>query len=95
MQELRGFENLMVDITVHRDRFHTLARAIVDYNLSLVDMWVRTTVDEVFIGDSWGAQDRTLISPLSWCEFFKPYYTERCLVKIGRAPPGSDSSSIN
>ena len=78
MQDLRGFENLMVDMLSHKEQFHHLARAITDYNLKQIHRWSETAVDEVLISDDWGTQRRVMISPPLWEELFQPYYEEMC-----------------
>ncbi|HDN62411.1 MAG TPA: hypothetical protein ENF56_00445 [Candidatus Bathyarchaeota archaeon] len=74
MQALRGFERLMVDIMKRRKEFYTLADQIVKYNLERIKRWLEMDVDEIYLGDDWGTQDDSMVSPKVWREMFKPYY---------------------
>ena len=51
MQELRGFNDLMTDMLLHKDHFHKLARGLTDYNLQRIRRWAETELDQILIGD--------------------------------------------
>ena len=78
MQQLRGFNNLMTDMLLHKDRFHELVRGLTDYNLQRIRRWAETELDQILIGDDWGTQRGPMISPKLWVELFQPYYKEMC-----------------
>lgn len=74
MQWLRGFENLMIDLITRRRETYVLRDRIVDYNLQVTKRFLESDVDGIGFGDDWGAQDRLMIKPSLWREFFKPAY---------------------
>jgi hypothetical protein len=74
MQFLRGSENLLMDLAENRAELHELADRIVERNLAMIRRYIAQDVDGVFIGDDWGTQTASLISPRQWREFFKPRY---------------------
>lgn len=74
MQFLRGTVNLYMDLMDQpagllrmRDRVH-------EWNLAMIDRWLRTDVDAMGFMDDWGTQTALLISPALWRAFFKPMY---------------------
>jgi len=77
MQCLRGPEALFTDLAddecgevyVLRDRVFALVR-------ENVELLLRTGVDAISFSDDWGSQQRLLIHPRRWREFFKPKYQE-------------------
>jgi len=74
MQVLRGFNNLIVDIMTQRRELYRLADRILDYNLQRIKRWNEIEVDEIYLGDDWGTQDNSMVSPEVWRRLFKPYY---------------------
>jgi uroporphyrinogen decarboxylase len=74
MQFLRGTERLLMDIAEDRAELHELADRIVERNLAMIERYLAMGVDGVFFGDDWGSQNRSLINPRKWREFFKPRY---------------------
>ena len=74
MQFLRGTENLFLDFADERPELEELADRIIERNLRLIEGYVRAGADGIWLSDDWGSQDRLLISPSLWREFFKPRY---------------------
>ncbi len=74
MQWLRGPENLFIDLAEDREELHELADRIVEWNINLIARYIKAGVDGLSFADDWGSQDRLLISPKKWREFFKPRY---------------------
>jgi len=74
MQFIRGTENLMMDLAEDRAELHELADAVAEYFLAHVKGGLLADADVFWFGDDWGAQDRLLIHPRRWREFFKPRY---------------------
>ena len=76
MASLRGFENLMVDLITGPRELFILADRLLEYFLQLIGKWAEIGVDGMFFGDDWGTQERLMIRPSLWREFFKPRYEE-------------------
>lgn len=74
MGSLRGFENLMMDLARQPEKLSVLADKLLDYFLRLIEKWSEIGVDGMFFGDDWGTQERLIIHPDMWREFFKPRY---------------------
>ena len=74
MQFLRGTENLLLDFAEGRPELDELADRIVQRNLRLIEGYIRAGADGIWLSDDWGSQDRLLINPALWREFFKPRY---------------------
>ncbi len=74
MQFLRGTENLLMDFAEARPELDELADRIVQRNLRLIEGYIRAGADGIWLSDDWGSQDRLLINPTRWREFFKPRY---------------------
>lgn len=73
---LRGYQKVMTDLVKNKDFMH-------EY-LAKLKEWVRVAgarligmgVDVIFLGDDFGMQDRMILSPATFREFFKPIYAE-------------------
>jgi len=77
MWALRGFENILVDLLMERERAETLADRIVAFALR----WIENVsqrfpgrIHGVHFSDDWGTQHALMIKPELWREFFKPRY---------------------
>lgn len=76
MQFLRGTEDLYVDLLEQPAGLLKMTDRIHEWNLAMIDRWVRTDVDAILGMDDWGSQRSLLISPRLWRDFFKPRYRE-------------------
>jgi len=75
MDMLRGTENFLCDHYLHPDELGHLADRVVELRLQAIRGWAQTgKVDAVWIFDDWGVQDRLLIRPELWRQFYKPRY---------------------
>jgi len=74
MQWLRGFENLMLDLTIKRKEAYIIRDRIVDYNVEMIRRSLEFDVDGIGFADDWGTQRGLMIKPSIWREFFKPAY---------------------
>ena len=77
-QFLRGTENALMDVLMPDLGFKYLLGKINDFYLKEMEFWAASQVDAIRFMDDWGAQDRLLIDPAMWREFFKPIYKEYC-----------------
>jgi uroporphyrinogen decarboxylase len=73
---LRGMEQVLMDLVANKD----FANAYLDKLLGWIDeagsRMVGLGVDIIWIGDDFGTQDRMLISPQLFREYFKPRYAQ-------------------
>ena len=73
---LRGLQRVLMDFVNNKDFMH-------EY-LAKLRQWIETAgkklasmgVDVIFVGDDFGMQDRMLVSPQVFRDFFKPIYAE-------------------
>jgi uroporphyrinogen decarboxylase len=76
LQQLRGMENLMLDIASEPRGFYHLLDDMLDFNLRWIDKWAELEYEGLHFADDWGGQHRMLISPQAWRRIFKPRYAE-------------------
>ncbi len=74
LQQLRGYENLLMDIASDDPRLHNLMDRLVDWYLNGLEGSLGMGVDGVHFADDWGTQTALMISPASWRRIFKPRY---------------------
>jgi len=77
-QFLRGSENALIDIMMPESGAAELLRAIHEFYLREVEMWVKADVDAISFMDDWGAQNQLLIHPDLWRSMFRPLYKDYC-----------------
>jgi uroporphyrinogen decarboxylase len=81
LYNLRGFENLMVDFAEQRPELQTLIDILTEYELQVVDQWIRIGVDVINFHTDIGTQQGLMISPASFRRYIKPMYRtlfQRC-----------------
>lgn len=69
---LRGFTQTLIDLAQNPDYVHRLFDIPFQYHLAAARKLVEMGVDMIWFGDDVGAQDRMIISPKMWRQFFKP-----------------------
>ena len=74
MQQLRGMENLLMDLASPSAEFDRLVEDLLEFNLNWIDRWLAHTYDGLHFGDDWGTQKALMISPGLWRKIFKPVY---------------------
>jgi uroporphyrinogen decarboxylase len=74
MQQLRGMENLLMDLAVESREVYRLRDDLLQFNLLWIDKWLAFEYDGLHFADDWGAQTQLLIPPELWRRFFKPAY---------------------
>ena len=72
--DLRGFENIMLDVALQPPEFFEMRDRIVDYNLEIIDRLLELNPDGIYLSDDWGSQISLMINPSSWRELFLPCY---------------------
>jgi uroporphyrinogen decarboxylase len=74
MQQLRGMENLLMDLAYGSKEVRRLRDDLLAFNLRWIDQWIACEYDGLHFADDWGSQRSLLVSPDLWREFFKPAY---------------------
>jgi len=71
---LRGLHNTWMDIYTDPERLRRLIGILVEMNLYAIERYGRLGGDGFIFCDDWGLQDRLMVSPATWREFWKPAY---------------------
>lgn len=71
---LRGVENTWVDIYDAPAQLRGLIDLLADMNIAIIEKYAAAGVDAIISCDDWGLQDRLMIDPRHWREFWKPAY---------------------
>jgi hypothetical protein len=77
LHSLRGFENLMLDFYLEREKLTALADRIVDFDVTIIRNTSRKfpgMIDGIGFTDDWGTEQAAFISNELFDEFFKPRY---------------------
>ena len=77
MHALRGFQNVLEDLYMERERVEMLADRITAFNLEIIANIAARFPGQIqgfTYTDDWGTQQDTFISPKLWSEFFQPRY---------------------
>ncbi len=73
---LRGLENTWTDIHLEPERLRRLIALLVRMNCDNILHLKRLGADGYIFCDDWGLQDRLMIAPEQWREFWFPAYAE-------------------
>jgi uroporphyrinogen decarboxylase len=76
MQQLFGFENLLVALALEKPEVYQLRDDLLKFNLAWLDKWLASDYQGIHFADDWGSQTNLLIPPDLWRSFFKPVYKE-------------------
>lgn len=76
MQWLRGFKNLLMDFHRRPKGLYELADRLLEYCLESIGFVLEAKPDAIGFADDWGTQDRLMVKPSLWRDFFKPRYKE-------------------
>lgn len=74
LQQLRGMENLMMDLASESAMLGRLIDDLLAFQLRWIGKWNRLEYDGLHFGDDWGGQSGLLIGPETWRRIFKPRY---------------------
>jgi uroporphyrinogen decarboxylase len=74
LQQLRGLENLLIDVATEPANYGRLLDDLLAFNLRWIDKWAELEYDGLHFGDDWGGQRSLLIRPEVWRRTFKPRY---------------------
>ena len=76
MQQLFGFENLLVALMLEMPEVYRMRDDLLKFNLAWLDNWLASDYQGIHFADDWGSQNNLLIPPDLWRSFFKPVYKE-------------------
>jgi len=76
MQQLFGFENLLVALSLEKPEVYQLRDDLLKFNMAWLDKWLAADYEGLHFADDWGSQSNLLIPPELWRSFFKPVYKE-------------------
>ncbi|MBL7106680.1 MAG: hypothetical protein ISS77_03625 [Phycisphaerae bacterium] len=71
---IRGLENTWADIYINPDELEKFIEILVDMNLGAIEKYAKEGFDGYIWPDDWGLQDRLMISPDKWRQFWKKGY---------------------
>jgi uroporphyrinogen decarboxylase len=72
---LRGYENVMMDLAECNPEIRKTINTIVDYNIESIQKFMPyPEVDCIAFQDDWGEQNRLMVSPDMWREYFYEGY---------------------
>lgn len=73
---IRGLENTWTDIYLEPENLQKLIDILVDMNLKAIKRYAAVGADGYMFCDDWGLQNKLMISPEKWREFWKPAYAK-------------------
>ncbi len=76
IQQLCGFENLLVALMMELPEVYSMRDQLLQFNLSWIDNMLELDYQGIHFADDWGSQSNLLISPDMWRSFFKPVYKQ-------------------
>jgi len=74
MHLLRGMENLLCDLYLHKREVEILGERLLEYYIEIMKKFSQLGVDAIFTTEDWGTQEHLLINPKTWRAMFKPWY---------------------
>jgi uroporphyrinogen decarboxylase len=74
LQQLRGMENLLMDVATQPANYEQLLDDLLAFNLRWIHKWTELEYDGLHFGDDWGGQRSLLIKPDAWRRTFKHRY---------------------
>jgi len=83
---LRGFEQLMLDMMTDVEFAACLLDKIAEFSVSNASYFAAAGADIILTGDDFGMQERMIISPAMWREWFKPLYA-RLIAEVKAVNP--------
>ncbi|MBI5030888.1 MAG: hypothetical protein HZB51_10205 [Chloroflexi bacterium] len=77
-QQLRKFDQYLMDLITEVDRIHLLHNRIDEQICWQIRRLSEISADSVMFWEDWGTQERTFISPRLWRQEFKPRFQALC-----------------
>jgi len=75
---MRRMENFLADVAAEPESVRELLRRITDLLEVEIYRLADCGVDGIMSGEDWGTQDRTLVSPQTFRDLFKPCFAQLC-----------------
>jgi uroporphyrinogen decarboxylase len=72
--DLRGYEAVMMDMADEEPRLWQVLQMLEDFNLELLNRFIRLKPDIIGVPEDLGMQDRLMISPRHYRKYIKPSY---------------------
>jgi uroporphyrinogen decarboxylase len=76
MQQLVGFENLLMALMMETKEIDHMISDLLKFNLAWLDNWLTQDYQGIHFADDWGSQTNLFIPPDMWRSVFKPVYSE-------------------
>lgn len=73
---LRGFENILMDMLEKPAFFEDMLDRLLDLYLAFVEYTADLPIDGILFGDDWGDQRGVIIGPERWRRFIKPRWAK-------------------
>jgi uroporphyrinogen decarboxylase len=73
---MRGYENALMDVALHRDFYEELVDKIMRLQMQMLDRLLGLPIDGIFFIDDWGYQQGVTVGAKRWREIFKPRYAQ-------------------
>jgi len=77
-RKMRRMENFLADLVLEPDRIRALLKRVEDLLEKMIRNYGRAGADAVMFAEDWGTQDRLLVRPSAWKEFFLPGFERLC-----------------
>lgn len=74
-EQLLGMEKYLVDLMLEEDYIEALHQKCVDFQIAVGCELIKRGVDAIWVGDDFGSQENTLISPKCFRNRIVPHYT--------------------
>jgi hypothetical protein len=74
LTDLRGFENLMLDLATDEPNLHKLIGIITRHNVAVIRKYLELGVEMMGFGEDQGLQNALPMNPAMWRKFFKPTF---------------------
>ena len=74
LQYLRGFEQGLIDPYIYPEELEILLDKLADIAIEAIENFATLGVDAIISCDDWGLEDRPMVDPKIFREFFKPRY---------------------
>ncbi len=74
LEYLRGHEGAWTDAYLYPEKLEKLLDKLADIAIDAIENFSQIGVDGIISADDWGLQDRLMVSPETWRQFWKPRY---------------------
>jgi len=86
--QLRGYENLLLDFALHPELAAAILDQVTAHRVLMARRVAEAGADMVLLGDDVGMQDRLMMSPATWRQWFRPRLAQ-VVAAARRVKPGS------